>query len=75
MPTLTFYKDTPSATNEGKIHFEGSFHVEQVYPCDSVSMVPVEIKIPDSFWVGLKECDSGRVVDMDRALNEPPPES
>jgi hypothetical protein len=30
-------------------------------------------RIPKSFWKGLADCDSGRVVDMDRAMNEPPP--
>jgi|GEM_PF-4865034 len=30
-------------------------------------------EIPKSFWKGISDCDSGRVIDMDRALNEPPP--
>jgi len=29
--------------------------------------------VPKSFWKGLSDCDSGRVIDMDRAMNEPPP--
>ena len=31
------------------------------------------ITIPESFWKGLSDCDSGRVVDMDRAMNDTPP--
>jgi len=31
--------------------------------------------VPDSFWKGLKECNEGRHVDMEKALEEPPPES
>lgn len=31
------------------------------------------MEIPKSFWKGLSDCDSGRVIDMDRAMNEPPP--
>ena len=38
--------------------------------------IPIDVKIiPDSFWEGLADCDAGRVVDMDRAMNEPPPEA
>jgi hypothetical protein len=29
--------------------------------------------IPESFWEGLVDCAEGRVVDMDVALNQPPP--
>lgn len=27
--------------------------------------------IPDSFWLGLRECEEGRVVDLDKALDDP----
>jgi hypothetical protein len=31
--------------------------------------------IPKSFLNGLADCDAGRVVDMERAIEEPPPEA
>ena len=31
--------------------------------------------IPDSFLRGLSDCENGRVVDMDRAMDEKPPEN
>ena len=74
MPTLIIHEDVPRATTEGNIHFESSFSVEQNNPWDSSCTIPLEIKIPDSFWEGLEDCDAGRVVDTERALNEPPPE-
>ena len=74
MPTLTFHKEKNLATTEGNIEFESAFQVEQVFPWDSTCTISVDIKIPDSFWEGLEDCDSGRVVDTERALNEPPPE-
>lgn len=38
----------------------------------SVDLVEAPL-VPDSFFQGLKECKAGRVVDMETALNEPPP--
>lgn len=32
-------------------------------------------KVPESFWCGLQDCYIGKFVDMDKALNEPPPEA
>jgi hypothetical protein len=29
--------------------------------------------VPDSFLKGLADCDAGRVVDMEKAMEEPPP--
>jgi len=29
--------------------------------------------VPDSFLKGLSDCDEGRVVDMEKAMEEPPP--
>jgi hypothetical protein len=29
--------------------------------------------IPESFFRGLRDCDAGRTVDMDKAMNESPP--
>ena len=29
--------------------------------------------IPDSFLQGLKDCDEGRIIDMENALNDPLP--
>jgi hypothetical protein len=29
--------------------------------------------VPDSFLRGLADCDAGRVVDMEKAMEEPPP--
>jgi hypothetical protein len=34
---------------------------------------PSEFTIPLSFLKGLSDCDNGRVVDMARAIEEPPP--
>ena len=33
----------------------------------------VDVEIPASFLRGLADCEAGRVVDMERAMNEPPP--
>ena len=41
------------------------------YSFDSLVMLP---GVPGSFWQGLRECEEGYHVDMDRALGEPPPE-
>jgi hypothetical protein len=30
--------------------------------------------VPDSFLKGLADCDAGRVVDMEKAMEEPPPD-
>jgi hypothetical protein len=36
---------------------------------------PVTVQaVPPSFWEGLNQCENGQTVDMDRALQEPPPE-
>ena len=38
--------------------------------------VPGELivyELPSSFWKGLADCDNGRVVDLDTALDTPPP--
>ena len=29
--------------------------------------------VPDSFLKGLADCDAGRVVDMEKAMQDPPP--
>jgi hypothetical protein len=39
---------------------------------ESTSMV-LDLEVPDSFWKGLADCDAGRVVDFERALEEDPP--
>ena len=43
----------------------------------SACHVPVEVivhELPSSFWEGLADCDHGRVVDLDAALESPPPD-
>lgn len=73
MPKITF-DELPPATTEGNIAYESSFKIEQLAIWDNFCAIKAEIKIPDSFWAGLQDCNSGRVVDMEKALNEPPPE-
>jgi hypothetical protein len=41
------------------------------YPFYSVEILPPSV--PQSFWKGLRDCLEGRHVDMDQALQEPPP--
>jgi len=40
---------------------------------NSGSRVDFEPELPDWFLTGLKDCEEGRVVDMDVALEQPPP--
>lgn len=37
-------------------------------------LVDMEDSIPKSFFQGLEDCKQGRVIDMEIALNEPPPD-
>jgi hypothetical protein len=44
-------------------------------PTGKSSVVQIDITpIPESFFRGLADCENGRVVDMDRAMDEKPPE-
>jgi hypothetical protein len=72
MPKIIF-DELPPATTEGNVAYESSFKIEQIAFWDNICAIKAEVKIPDSFWAGLKECDSGRVVDMEKALTELPP--
>ena len=37
------------------------------------SFIAESFQIPQSFWQGLRDCEEGRHVDMERTLQEPPP--
>jgi hypothetical protein len=44
-------------------------------PSGTSSVVRIDITpIPESFFRGLADCENGRVIDMERAMDEKPPE-
>lgn len=58
--------------HEAVILKRGKKPVAVIVPADEY--LPAKDKdIPASFWQGLKDIEEGRVVDMETALNEPPP--
>jgi hypothetical protein len=68
-------KSAPVITGGGG-EWVGSFELEPPFTIASLSSAsPQPIEIPDSFLRGLADCDAGRVVDMERAIEEPPPEA
>jgi len=73
MPKITF-DEIQAATTGAGIAYESSFKIEQLQAWDNACAINAEIKIPASFWTGLQQCDSGHVVDMEKALNDPLPE-
>jgi hypothetical protein len=65
-------KPDPMAVSSNSARFNISFPASD-QNAKSVA-VSVDIKpIPESFWRGLADCESGRVVDMERAMKEKPP--
>ena len=69
--TTLDHKVPAASTNDVKFH---SRIID--YPTGQSGTTRVRINlIPKSFWNGLADCDAGRVVDMERAIEEPPPEA
>jgi len=69
--TIDSQSPTVTASN---LEFFSSFEIGVDNPAVS-TVCYAEIEIPDSFWQGLRDCDTGRVVDMDRAMSETPPDA
>jgi prevent-host-death family protein len=61
-----------TAKHEAVILRRGRQAVAVIVPADEYLPAKDE-NIPASFWQGLKDIEEGRVVDMETALNEPPP--
>jgi antitoxin (DNA-binding transcriptional repressor) of toxin-antitoxin stability system len=58
--------------HEAVILKRGRKAVAVIVPADEY-LPAKDADIPASFWQGLKDIEEGRVVDMETALNEPPP--
>jgi len=61
-----------AAVSTSNQNFHGSFEPSAPLESQSTS-TPVEIVIPDSFLRGIADCDAGRVVDMELAMEQQPP--
>ena len=61
-----------TAGHESVVLKRGRRAVAVILPADEYLPAKDE-DIPASFWQGLKDIEEGRVVDMETALNEPPP--
>jgi prevent-host-death family protein len=61
-----------TAGHEAVILKQGRRAVAVLIPADEYLPVKDE-DIPESFWQGVKDMEEGRLVDMETALNEPPP--
>lgn len=76
MNIMTFTPDQnkapgPTATFSD---FQGSFYVSPENTAVS-GTTAISVTIPESFLKGLADCDAGRVVDMEKAMEEPPSDS
>jgi hypothetical protein len=73
---LQFIPDEPLACEVSELPTAEILSVVEVQLPSSGSL-PVEFivdELPSSFWQGLADCDKGEVVDLDVALNTPPPD-
>ena len=70
--TITLEEDKIPVSTAAFAEFVGDFHVSTESICFS-GTTPISLIIPDSFLRGLADCDAGRVVDMDKVMNESPP--
>ena len=50
------------------------FQSEKIYTCPGPPLSITQEDIPEDFLEGLKEINAGELIDLDTALNEPPPE-
>lgn len=64
----------PGVALVGVLDSEGSPAIVQnvCYRFEQVCAAPL-LEVPASFEAGLRDCLEGRVVDMERALSQPPP--
>ena len=70
--TITLDQNNISVSTTTFVGLHGSFLVSN--QCDVFSgTTEINLAIPASFLKGLADCDAGRVVDMDKAMEEPPP--
>ena len=72
--TITFDPIPPPASTSTFIDFQGSFLVSNDITLSS-GTTQLTVEIPAAFLKGLADCDAGRVIDMDKAMEEPPPNS
>jgi hypothetical protein len=70
MITITPDNGVESISSKG-IEINSKVWGEQTTGQSATTPVKVNL-IPESFWNGLRDCESGRVVDMGRAMEEPP---
>ena len=75
MPTTLEFCPTPmsSSTANGGLFEVNEFLIESASAAGRLNFEPCDPEIPDSFFQALEDFHSGRVVDLDTALNEPPP--
>jgi hypothetical protein len=64
----------PAGFSGNGIGFHISFTTKVQNAKSATTSAEINI-IPDSFLRGLSDCENGRIVDMDRAMDEKPPEN
>ena len=74
MITITPNSEAVGCTSANSAEFESEICSTFATGESATTLLHIRI-IPASFWKGLADCDSGRVVDMGRALEDEPPKS
>jgi hypothetical protein len=69
--TLYDKPSEPLGFSTNGVRFQLSLRVESQTVKSSTTQIEIQ-PVPESFLKGLADCEAGRVVDMERALEEPP---